>query len=101
VMKLKNEPDFVVAEFGKTIGVEPGDIDTVDTDQSAGGLVQGSNDVEKGRFSRPTLAYDGNEFTSLNLEVDPVEDIHLQWGSGQVALAQIANAEKHILVSLH
>ena len=82
VEALEDEADLVAAQLRELLLLEPGDLDAVDADPAAGGLVEAGEDVHERALAGAGRAHDGREPALGDVDVDVAQGVH-----GGVALA--------------
>ncbi len=70
---LKDEADLFAAQHRGLRRTETRGVHSVDENAAAGGLVDAPDEVQQGRFAATAGAGDGEEFASIDAEVDLVE----------------------------
>ncbi len=84
VETLEDEADLGIADIGKFIAVEAGDIHAIEQVAAAGGAVEASDDIHEGRFAGPAGPHDGDKFPGMDLRCDPAHGVDIDVPTGVV-----------------
>jgi hypothetical protein len=60
---LKNKPDFFIANFRERVAVHLTDVNAIEQIPAGSRLIQASNHVHKGGFTRAGWSHHGNKFS--------------------------------------
>jgi len=77
LMELKHETDMLVAEVGKFVGGQLVDIDVIDDDSAAVGLVECANDLQQGGFAGSGWSDDADDLAFVDVQVNTFEHLQL------------------------
>ena len=77
VEALEDEPELLVAQVGKLVAVETGDVHAVEQVAARGGPVEAAERVHERGLAGAAGAHDGHKLALVQLQGDAADGVHL------------------------
>src|SRR6185295_1375262 len=93
VEALENEPDFLIPDFGESVGSLPADVFPVQMVRPSRGRIEAAQDVHERGFAGARCAHDGHIVASIDLEIHAAQGLNLHLPEA-VDLPQVCAADE-------